>query len=369
MRTAIFVALIFSIHAVSFDTPLCRPNNFTAILREEGVAMLTRPQTTNVSCGEEWATHGTCCEFNSLKKVILKDLSKIHQQAHSFKKFVKKIGGLLKSIHDAANVSGPTLFFKKIDKTVKNQLLKLWINNGTALTVQENDVESCWTVMASMRSSSVCFSCSGRSSDFFKNGKAVIQPSMCNTAFSECHRFFEMVAEISRLASHMLDLLHNTPVKAITNHPKSPKYDDPLHRLALIFCENPRDSSTCKSLSNQTDKKKYLLWLCSKFVRPREKTLLEEIDPLVEYLDYALIQIQKAQVNVHKKTVQPPIMGRGRPIIEPVDHDLLKLEPYEPSSNSLIDSEIVFLIPSLMSRDVQARITRQKPMNFSLQFP
>ena len=76
---AIFYGVLIQFVAANSKSTSCTGlNPFLKTLTSRGVTVFDSPlNKTDSKCGEEWASHGTCCEIGSLRSYALKDSEKI----------------------------------------------------------------------------------------------------------------------------------------------------------------------------------------------------------------------------------------------------------------------------------------------------
>ena len=146
-----------TLRAGNASTNCSKLNPFLVNLRQAGVMTLKTPLFNISSCGSEWTTFGTCCDFESLKSAVNRDLYQIKVDE-------KKMVSLLLDLRNRSN-NLPNMSIN-IANVFKNQSLRnldIFKMKSLNLSNTSNSFSGCWDEMRKIRSSSVCVACSGRS--------------------------------------------------------------------------------------------------------------------------------------------------------------------------------------------------------------
>lgn len=169
-------------------------NPFTPSLRLHGAKVFDLPRHGKFDhCQVEWNEHGSCCEATSLVKMFNEDQDSIKKSSVKLEAIVANIKNLL---DDIAQKGQDVLKKENSDLTSEEKVLVKRINGIIDLakhkffeTFQSTSSE-CWDYMAKLRGSALCSICSGRSRDFFIDGKAAIDEKTCTETIGKCTGFF-----------------------------------------------------------------------------------------------------------------------------------------------------------------------------------
>src|SRR3990167_8203966 len=170
----------------------CRGSNpLIDILAQKDVHVyLMHQRTTTDVCRREWASHGTCCEVKSLLEYVKQDTQKLQmamQEAYqevldssnSFKDSLQKMVGLLN------NPDVKTHIFKNVSLEQVVSIQKSFAD-ATLLVSNQSEQVACFSRINSLRTNSLCYTCSGRSEYFFNEGRALMSMQDCRKTISVC---------------------------------------------------------------------------------------------------------------------------------------------------------------------------------------
>ena len=289
------ILLLLAASTLTKGVPNCdQENHYIKILKEANVMIHYRPNFNSNSCGDEWKLHGSCCDFETLKTAVLSDLQSIREDTN---KIGISISAVIQEFSQLRNASLDP------NKNETNILLAAFREKGLHLLegiTTENitqDATICWNEMATTRSASVCTTCSGRSQIFFSNKKALITQEVCSRVIRKCMPHFMLLSKMSVLAQTIRSSFDGS-----SKLPTSTK--DKLMRIEAIFCSESSLISECQGATTGDINS----WMCSNFVRLREKTLLREVDPLLGILKLILVEVTNILTSV-KSTSGPVIMS------------------------------------------------------------
>ena len=184
-----------------------------------------------------------------------------------------------------------------------------------------------------------------------------------------CTGFFSQLATISEISFDLVQTLQKKSLKSFTyqNYHVS-KMMTGLNRIGLIFCE--KDGPTWHKNRCNTGKlvSKHSSWLCSNFVRLREKTLLREVAPLFQFFNTSL--------DVILRTVKPPINSKLCGVISTRVPSSPRVPDFKEIDNPWISSSITFgnvqfneASTTDSSMNSKEAVSPQKPMNLTMEFP
>ena len=246
--------------------PCDQENPSIKILKEAHVMIHSQPVFTSSSCGDEWRLYGSCCDFETLKTAVLTDVQSIKEDTN---KLVGTISAVIKVFGKLKK--GPLDEKKNRAKLLQAALKGKGFQILEQMSIQKISREAniCWGEMAKTRSASVCTTCSGRSQVFFNNQKALVTQEVCSRVVDKCKPHLELLSVMSVLAQTVGKSMDESSTLAASTK-------DKLKRIEAVFCSASSPMPECQNGSKGDIND----WICSKFVRLREKTLLKEIEPL-----------------------------------------------------------------------------------------
>ena len=199
-------------------------NEFLKGLREEGVQTFTAPTFYPRVCGGEWEKYGGCCDQDSINRYVKRDSEKLEkfsgivlkEMANAKDDFTKLLSnqknlGNFVGFRSPKVKSGQTVSESESQKSKdpelevsKNTKISLLINKTSELVEVLNEAvetypqinKKCTDQIKHMRSSSVCYMCSGRSYSFqIKNRLAVNEP-MCQSFVDSCFDSWRIMGKV-----------------------------------------------------------------------------------------------------------------------------------------------------------------------------
>ena len=187
------------------EVPCRGLNPFLEFLGRAGVTIYQNVKDApkgDTVCQTEWSQYMTCCQGQSLvqyanadKKTILKHVDRVNQE---YKDFIETIEAIKLRSLELDYFLENTVGFKGIQKYKTARILfkeigdsyfkNLKSSTGVMRFAKEN--EKCWKQMINIRQTSLCATCSSRSSEFFINGHVIVAPSVCAKIVMECKESF-----------------------------------------------------------------------------------------------------------------------------------------------------------------------------------
>ena len=281
---------------IIIDSECARKNVFLGKLAKNGVRIFQYPQRNGQKCQAEWESHLTCCETSSLEKYAIHDsgnirdymdqlVKEIKLAAYSLVLFVEKVQDFesypvtwvkfkrLDTIEKIANFSKT----EELKRSLGQDLIELreFVDELTEITKTFSSVQSkCANRMNSMRSSSLCFTCSGRSEVFFSENKAILDMKDCTNFIHDCFDAWTMLIQIMNGMKRGRDIVES--VKFYYPDISYPYKGFAISKL-IDWMENlgiQNDISLCKSKASLCDyetKKN----ICENILNLEEKTYLE----------------------------------------------------------------------------------------------
>ena len=238
------------------------------------------PLITSDNCQPEWATYGTCCEVQILKLTVLSDQKSNKNDLYLLVSNLFQLDRRLKfAINNLTLLTKSTGYQSANSQTKESVDAFLKVATTTTSSSFRLSLESCWTLMAKARAASMCSFCSGRSSEFFINGRLSVAPYECSRIVRNCSfSLFEM-ARVSEIAQKTRDVLLNIGKLNITTYELNPdsKWESDLNKVISIFCSSSGQLASCNDVRSQNMTPALTSWLCSNYVRLQGPTILEEM--------------------------------------------------------------------------------------------
>lgn len=253
-------------------------NPFLALIASEGVKINPKAVQNKESCVGEWNTYGNCCEVASLKKLFEDKKKSMEETAE---KFEEEARNLVESYNTAAKNTNDVIH--KVEKPnqtrrllqtgwytqmkasggLKSQLLSevkkkaadlgLFASKISELLPQLTRLRpACISQLTLIRSASLCDMCSGRSEDFFRDGKLMVKMSTCDAVLMSCHDYWKLLIEAldyMRSAQQVLDNLQSVQKDAEVTS------TDYLY-MWLGECKILESFKSCQSLTSCTQDSK-----------------------------------------------------------------------------------------------------------------
>ena len=181
----------------ALSTQCATKNPFLAALKSQGVTIYESPQINNEKCGNEWKQFGSCCEQSTLVNYAQQDYTDLFNRFNNIHlEYMKFKGRMDKEI------------LKQKD-SVKKELENIQKEAKAIFTkVNEQGFFSCPDILAKVRSSSLCDTCSGRSERYFTTDKyAQLSLSDCKTVIDGCSLPWKIMAEMITMMSKLTVIL------------------------------------------------------------------------------------------------------------------------------------------------------------------
>jgi len=185
-------------------------NPFLGKLASRGVQLLEEPTTEQAAvdnkCGFEWEEHGTCCRYQSLVDYAKKDRNNtvnaafrindaLHKVRFEFMRFKKLMEDFAKNKDFMANSQLASMqSFVKFLSSNQSEKISLWLVNLGGLELKYETLVSCIETVNRIRTGSLCSVCSGRSSEWFLDDKALISEDNCHLMLDTCKERVELLA-------------------------------------------------------------------------------------------------------------------------------------------------------------------------------
>lgn len=173
-------------------------------------------------CRNEWTTHGSCCDLDSLLEYATIDKQFIFEKMNQLKSGILDIFEKLKlfipSLDRIASNKAKTLkaLVRTISKIQKENPNLVISNLNASISVMKSlDVKECSDELSKFRGSALCDICAGNSERYFLTGKALIPTNVCLDLYSKCE------FQVSAPTIFMASLLKNLKLiykRSVLNH-------------------------------------------------------------------------------------------------------------------------------------------------------
>ena len=165
------------------------------MLKRNGVTVHDQPQqSSGLTCTAEWSPHLTCCDAPSLVEYAEKDIKRVNKAIKNVKEDVVSLMKFMRKfeeqIEEAIKKSNMKKDEKKSYVDELNKDLKSFKNELDSLLDDEKDTnedkDNCFDRIKEIRTNSLCYTCSGRSSNFFLQGLALMRLGECKSTVKKC---------------------------------------------------------------------------------------------------------------------------------------------------------------------------------------
>ena len=218
MRLGLVVFLLLSVVTSTRSKPAIacvNKNPLVGMLINQGVKTYQTPKKVETPvCKAEWSLHNTCCQPESLVAYGESDTKKVDTSIDAIHLKVKKILNYAKKhqkevirMYQSKSKLGKLAKFKtdlegfisRLDDYTEKTRPK---QQGTFLSVSQARRARCFQLIKNVRTSSLCYTCSGRSDYFFLQGRALISMPVCRKVVEECAGVWKTSMRLFRALLH-----------------------------------------------------------------------------------------------------------------------------------------------------------------------
>lgn len=193
MKLVMVIAILASgfLPSVAASTLCLDKNPFMLQLKNKGVVLYsTALSSSTQTCSKEWLSHKTCCEHASLKTYAQKETSALGVIIQRVKTELQSatnqlVDAQLEIINIRGTLNKISLTAAIHDNSITNfrNDVQYLINPNPKLSLNQ---ELCLNKTAALRTNSLCSICSGRSEEFFSQGKALMSVVDCKDIIDAC---------------------------------------------------------------------------------------------------------------------------------------------------------------------------------------
>ena len=145
---------------------------------------------SDATCGGLWSQDGTVCNKTKLMDHY-KQENKSITEALQYAKATASVLHAFSTIINKDKIMNTSLITDS-DKAI----VRDWANPNTSKSLHGSG-DTCWNYFRGVRSSALCYVCSGRNYKYFVKGKAIITDQECRKMVNHCqnhfHQFFKMI--------------------------------------------------------------------------------------------------------------------------------------------------------------------------------
>ena|SRR3990167_5440343 len=373
---------------------ICLNNNtFISQLASADVGLLNQPLRTNSTCSFEFSQFGTCCSEKALVRFaksktdsLMADVAFMNAEYKKFQGVLSRAYSLLKRTAMAPlhrDNGRWNTYIKGARKRLGDRKFTRYFHhhidsaeNGDYFA-RENS--KCWEMQAKARQVTLCYTCSGRSSHFFKNNKALISQETCDAFVKNCG--YSLAALVKFIRSfELLPIISDrlNQLKVSLNFQEKLSFKNLVRYFSTFKREKiGKIIETARSLHLPEAKAQ----MCSKFLRLGEVPIISQMRTIFKsgakwrffthdidsYFDKVKNQINSnmAIYHGHLRSKIRAIQGRDS---HRSDWMLARLLQFTGKTEELLNSDSKILDvndPSYSS----VGVSENAPMEFNHQFP
>ena len=298
---AIYFCMILSICATAISSQSlsayktgCPNNNPFITLLKFVPNKYPTPKMGVQMCGTEWPTFGTCCdewqlpaEVSEDKRILEEAVALYNTEIEKFKGVITKFYLYLKRFAMMPHKLWWTDFNNNIEKA------HLILNRGSTLaffneflSFDSIDIgrfktanSQCWSEVLKARTSSLCFTCSGRSHLFFHANKAIVSENFCRQYMASCHyplsvlvKFVKAMRSMKAIYEELEPLGLQLSISSKINYHLAARYWD-LFASDMV----PQMLDNYNPTTNPSN----TIHLCDKFIKLRHTPFIVDIVQLI----------------------------------------------------------------------------------------
>lgn len=244
------------------------------------------------TCGGLWHLTGTCCDIKLATEQATTKADQVVKKTKELNKILftlrKEMEGKINS-WKSDNISIPEVSF-----------LHRLTRNGF-----NDSITNCWNHMNQARSAAYCFVCAGSSPSYIKDNKALVSIDTCTSLLGECKDFFY---DIMSLVKALNTLGNITTSRSSTKEEKKwiEELNHKFEKLDLINDIMNLEKSTIPAIKSQLSSK-----LCGTLVKVAKKSFIEDLHPLIDFLDKKSEKIVYLVSNLIKERGRSRMLGKG----------------------------------------------------------
>lgn len=173
-------------------------------------------------CGKEWDVYGLCCHPWEIESHLNVDQGRLLNTSQKFIQFYSKLNSSLSTVfvalkklalaspHQwfpdwATNINFAKSFLSKGENLYNFESYSTY-GNDVLTSVYKTEMQKCWSDMVALRRASICSTCSGRSSVFFKDGKGMVADSFCQRSIKSCLKSLTMTFDMIKMLKWLSDI-------------------------------------------------------------------------------------------------------------------------------------------------------------------
>lgn len=168
-------------------------NPLIRMLSRYNVQVFEVPKSSNSKiCSSEWKQHLTCCDSQSLSDYAEEDIKQLNKAMKNVKRDVVKMRNYINKYEEEiekaikkSNMKEKREFIEQLNKDLKSfkRELKSVLDKEKK---SEDEKDECFERIKEIRTNSLCYTCSGRSEQYFLKGLAKISSNDCRKTIDKC---------------------------------------------------------------------------------------------------------------------------------------------------------------------------------------
>ncbi len=387
MSRIAFVALVAAILGVATASPTVKAikclranNNFLNYLSSntiKEVQIFETPQKGLDQCGDEWRNFGTCCKVSDLITYAQNDADKLRNHYTNLRQLMENYSSLFSEIlsdlprfKTTNKINDDRAHLMKALLDLASTKLSGTLNNLATRLDKKKQFDSCWEQMITLRSSSLCSTCSGRSLVFVHAKKAMISASSCHSLVTNCKFAFRLLIEFLEAIKTIAEQLNDFS-------PESRSLTKELSNACREASRNQIQKAINALVTSDYADQAAEALLCSKFVRFEGPSFVELMHDILD-IDIGLFYKVRNKLNQRRLLTRNPRKLSNVNWTIPVKETSTQFQTIfegdvfviEPKFQAKIDSSYVSTIGAAGTQgNMMSSWLRVIPMNLSLAFP
>ena len=192
------VGFVLCVGSLSCSQTCQGSNPLIDILSTKGVKVFKTAQpSTSPVCKSEWQAFKTCCDSTSLLQYVKADSERLRNSMAEVRKELAQSTQMLKLPIQTIITMFKFPFLKTtVLQEIDLNAIKNMLNHLNLAPVQYAEQAACFQRMTAIRTSSLCYTCSGRSATFFNQGRALMSMQDCQKTISVCGTTWKAMVDL-----------------------------------------------------------------------------------------------------------------------------------------------------------------------------
>ena len=264
------------------------------LVTTHGLTPNSHPVKVKDHCRREWSDHGSCCSVSEITKYVAWDKERLNVDTEVLNVLIPALKALFKDISPSI-----AKWASLIPNTPSTTRITQYITNTNEATKDTSaNHNKCWiTEMSALRSSSLCYTCSGRSNVFFNGNKALVTYASCTRMLDSCSDSIGEIVELILTTEETLKILStleensaDSTLKQLNIKKKEGLLKNCLKKIREKDIKNLLDIYH-ESLPSSQQEKKVASMLCQDFLKLKGKLFVPTITTLIKVILSPLFEI------------------------------------------------------------------------------